>query len=316
MNTALNTPLIYRDRELECVRDVSNNIEVINKYNSLKDEYEVFKQNINNKKYDETNEIDEINEFELSIKMNEINTNLLRKIEHLKKNNEQILKLTDYSGSISKLLQSIQDMESLYTDFHRKSFEIQNNDNDLSLIFIDKTNTLSNTFSPYDKSNTPSLVEKKNTDNMRRLQICIDVKVSTRVATSTKLNGIISEYKQIISNCSDNTADMNIQLQCTICYEDKISFCVTPCGHTFCKKCSDKITIRCFTCNTVYKGKQKIFISGVAQDIQEDSTRSRVVGSSSRTLPFSSVDRTISSSGDIVSSGNNVSSGNIGSPYL
>lgn len=303
----MNTAPIYRDRELEGARDVSNNIEVINKYNSLKDEYEVFKQNINNKKYDEKNEIDETNEVELSIKMNEINTNLLRKIDYLKKNNEQILKLTDYSGSISKLIQSIQGMESLYTDICRKSFEFQNND--LPSIFIDKANALSNTFFSYDKSNTYSLVEKKNIDNIILLQSSIDTNVSKRVAISSKLNGIIGEYKQIISNCSDNTADMNIQLQCTICYDDKISFCVTPCGHTFCKKCSDKMNIRCFTCNTVYKGKQKIFISGVAQDIQEDSTRSRVVGSSSRTLPFSSVDSIISSSGDIVSSVN------IGSPY-
>lgn len=46
---------------------------------------------------------------------------------------------------------------------------------------------------------------------------------------------------------------------CSICIGKNIEYCVIPCGHCFCKGCTNKITDKCHSCRGIIKEKIKIF---------------------------------------------------------
>ena len=48
---------------------------------------------------------------------------------------------------------------------------------------------------------------------------------------------------------------------CTICLEDPVLYCVSPCGHTYCNNCIKKQLGACFMCRTPIKDKIKLFFS-------------------------------------------------------
>jgi hypothetical protein len=61
---------------------------------------------------------------------------------------------------------------------------------------------------------------------------------------------------------TDKNKELTIQLDnlCVICYENKINYSITPCGHVFsCEKCIEKIN-KCSICRIPILNKHKIFI--------------------------------------------------------
>ena len=46
---------------------------------------------------------------------------------------------------------------------------------------------------------------------------------------------------------------------CTICYNEPVSYCISPCGHTFCTVCSRKQSAACFLCRGVIRDKIKVY---------------------------------------------------------
>jgi len=48
---------------------------------------------------------------------------------------------------------------------------------------------------------------------------------------------------------------------CTICLEEPVSYCISPCGHTFCTTCLRRQSVGCFICRTVIKDKIKVYFS-------------------------------------------------------
>jgi len=48
---------------------------------------------------------------------------------------------------------------------------------------------------------------------------------------------------------------------CTICLEDPVLFCVSPCGHTYCKNCIRRQIGTCFMCRSPIKDLIKLFFS-------------------------------------------------------
>ena len=48
---------------------------------------------------------------------------------------------------------------------------------------------------------------------------------------------------------------------CTICLEDPVLYCVSPCGHTYCNNCIKRQVSTCFMCRTVIKDKIRLFFS-------------------------------------------------------
>lgn len=48
---------------------------------------------------------------------------------------------------------------------------------------------------------------------------------------------------------------------CSICLTDPISFAIVPCGHTFCKPCSMKMSVDCGICRGKIRERLKLYIS-------------------------------------------------------
>lgn len=46
---------------------------------------------------------------------------------------------------------------------------------------------------------------------------------------------------------------------CCICLDESVSYCVTPCGHTFCSSCVKKQMTSCYMCRTGIKDRVRIF---------------------------------------------------------
>ena len=55
----------------------------------------------------------------------------------------------------------------------------------------------------------------------------------------------------------------NESRKCPICYENDIYYVIIPCGHTICKKCSDKWTRSdCPTCRTPIQSNMRLYLPG------------------------------------------------------
>jgi hypothetical protein len=56
--------------------------------------------------------------------------------------------------------------------------------------------------------------------------------------------------------------DLKIELEeknkCTICFNNTISHCCNPCGHTYCSDCIDK-TNNCYICRSIIHNNIKLF---------------------------------------------------------
>ena len=52
--------------------------------------------------------------------------------------------------------------------------------------------------------------------------------------------------------------EINPELLCQICYENRVDTFLTPCGHTWCIKCIEN-TDKCYTCRKYIEKKKKIF---------------------------------------------------------
>jgi hypothetical protein len=46
---------------------------------------------------------------------------------------------------------------------------------------------------------------------------------------------------------------------CSICLEESVSYCITPCGHTFCSSCVKRQATACYMCRTGIKDRVRIF---------------------------------------------------------
>jgi hypothetical protein len=65
----------------------------------------------------------------------------------------------------------------------------------------------------------------------------------------------LNTQNKIIKDLKSDVNDFN---KCSICYENKLSICLNPCGHCYCDKCI-KYTDNCFICRTNIINKIKLF---------------------------------------------------------
>ena len=63
-----------------------------------------------------------------------------------------------------------------------------------------------------------------------------------------KTNNIENSKQEMIANLKK---EINPDLLCSICFENRINLVLTPCGHTFCSSCFNLTKNKeCFTCRT------------------------------------------------------------------
>ena len=58
---------------------------------------------------------------------------------------------------------------------------------------------------------------------------------------------------------NDLTIKNNETNKCSICLDNIISYCCSPCGHTYCNDCIDK-TNNCYICRGIIRNKIKLFL--------------------------------------------------------
>jgi len=83
----------------------------------------------------------------------------------------------------------------------------------------------------------------------------------------------IDNFRRLIFNSVDESVakKMTDDYLCQICFTNKITTCLTPCGHTFCVKCSEKMT-DCANCRSRIKKKIKMFIDHGKEETAEIKT--------------------------------------------
>lgn len=75
---------------------------------------------------------------------------------------------------------------------------------------------------------------------------------------SDKTNDIENSKQEMIANLKK---EINPDLLCSICFENRINLVLTPCGHTFCDSCFNlKKNKECFTCRTNVNHGYTIFM--------------------------------------------------------
>jgi hypothetical protein len=74
---------------------------------------------------------------------------------------------------------------------------------------------------------------------------------------------IINELKIELDDKNKIINDLKIELEeknkCTICFNNTISHCCNPCGHTYCSDCIDK-TDNCYICRSIIHNKIKLYL--------------------------------------------------------
>ncbi len=64
---------------------------------------------------------------------------------------------------------------------------------------------------------------------------------------------------QIRKDLTETSLETDVPI-CSICFEEKISHAIVPCGHTICDDCRKKLSGSCFTCRGSYHQVIKLFM--------------------------------------------------------
>lgn len=78
----------------------------------------------------------------------------------------------------------------------------------------------------------------------------------------------IMRFKKLLIKASPEENKINI---CNICATNKINICINPCGHVFCKSCTDKMN-NCGMCRGAIATKIKVYLDDVDEDYNSDNT--------------------------------------------
>lgn len=252
------------------------NSEIISKFNYLKAQYEM--ESLNKTVSLITDQ--EINEQEIKTNMISFNHMIHTKVEELRFINNRIHQLTEYRQSIVDMLMEIHKVQDKY---NRLSEDNRLIGNDLQLLLPSHQNgsrllsgDLRGEYAvtkvmELDQIKT-SLFIVKDTYAKSMFDLCekIDVKIMDENIKLEAIHDFIRVYKITLQSFELDKKIFN-KYKCTVCYENEVSMCFVPCGHTFCKKCSEKATKKCFACNGEFTKRSPIYLLGKEEEEYEDN---------------------------------------------
>jgi hypothetical protein len=252
------------------------NQEIMSKFNYLKSQYEI--ETLNKTQSFITEQ--EINEQEIKSSMINFNHMIHVKVEELRFINNRIQQLSGYKQSIVDMLMEMNKIQDKYIILSEKNTLI-GNDLQLELpVHRDLLHLLSGDLrGDYIVNNTMERVKNslfitKDSYAKNMFDLCekIDVKIIDENIKLDVINDFISVYKRTLSSFDVDKKIFN-KYTCTVCYENEVSMCFIPCGHTFCKKCSEKATQKCFACNGEFTKRTPIYLLG--KEEEDDDVVSR-----------------------------------------
>jgi hypothetical protein len=106
------------------------------------------------------------------------------------------------------------------------------------------------------KTKIYGVLKHKELTDLKDINYAIENLRTTYIIEKQKLNKLVStkdnihKYLESVKNnyIKQLEHDINPELQCQICYDNRLNIVLNPCGHMFCNNCfsSDKNT--CFNC--------------------------------------------------------------------
>ena len=248
------------------------NADVMIQYQRIKKQYDESDGQTDNKGDDTANREDELNETSILLNIQNFSSILTRKLNELKHHNDQMTKLHEYKQQIVDVLIGMKTFEDEYVNMFQKNTFI-----DLTLerprpkavellsgecrgnIKVDNVATDLTWV-----TNVMFMFKDEYVESMYKTCEAIDTKILTKLQAITKITNYINTYKRVLKSGSSNLINHKIcnKYQCTVCYENEISICLIPCGHTFCAPCSEKLKKTCFACNGGITEKTKMYVLG------------------------------------------------------
>lgn len=225
-------------------RRVANYEQMMKRFNQLNSEYNKMAiQGYAQKEKDNelADDVDREKDYEMVNLLKKINGSITEKIRNVKTCREDLEKYETYKTDIEKLAKAIDDVNELY----------------------EETVIKSNAFFSFD---VPK-VEKKTfeKDQVEEVVNAVNDVITDRISKIALLNQNIVEYKKLINECISKEDVETVQaisneLLCAVCLTNKINVCITPCGHTFCDKCTDHMKSSCYMCKGNVSNKVKLFL--------------------------------------------------------
>jgi len=263
--------------------DYNNNSSTITHNYAVKDKFEFLKRRYelthNNDKTVHLSE-EELQEKNVINTMSSLNDMLNNKLAEIKQRNHNIQNLNKYKTEITDVLTICKDIEKKYVKLYEQN-SLNSVDVKLQQPLPQRPITLQEKLSGdllaqpviediYEemKYNT-FIVNESYIHNMCDVIEKVNIKICDETIILDELSKFVHTYKSILNNCADKTI-LN-KYKCTICFENEVKICVTPCGHTFCDKCSKNLSNKCFVCNGAVIKKTTLFFLGKEEEDDEPS---------------------------------------------
>ena len=183
---------------------------------------------------------------------NEVDNNFMTYLNNIDRLKNE---LKNMKNELTKIHKQEKEFNELYAiiekfrgDFKKKTEKLSKDINSESLSTIlnkIKNNKFENELEEHIKG-----IKKINMDKQEKFQLLY-----------TKYKNMINKIGNILSNENLEDEIMNNETSCPICYDNKVSHCINPCGHTFCGDCIKNLHGECFMCRIKIKNVIKMFIA-------------------------------------------------------
>lgn len=222
---------------------------ILDKFNKLNQQYNAKLENSffhkNDYKYDILNLTDEDLMYFIDKAKSEL-TNNKKNIDDI---NLQIEIYEDYLENINTLKKFLDETNNIYSNLLLKSNKIE---------LSDKSIFPQNIYS-FEKENFIKLLKND-----------VDIKIENlKEEFSKNINNVV-RFKNLLLKATPEQKKINI---CIVCSTNKINVCINPCGHTFCKSCTDKMKNICGMCRGNITSKIKLYLEDNDDNDEDNSSK-------------------------------------------
>lgn len=114
------------------------------------------------------------------------------------------------------------------------------------------------------KSNQKAILNSIKSQKLKEIEL-LNYSITNLQSQIIILRKMIEDQGSILENEKQQLIksikhDINPDLLCPICFENRVNLVITPCGHTVCAECLDNSPL-CFICRTIIQDKFKIFFN-------------------------------------------------------
>jgi len=96
----------------------------------------------------------------------------------------------------------------------------------------------------------------KELESKKCLNLSLKIELEEKKEIIKELKSDLEQKDEKLKELKSNLNDLN---KCSVCFENKFSVCLNPCGHCYCDICIKNAT-NCFICRTNIINKIKLFL--------------------------------------------------------